>query len=760
MPSFFDKPFSEQVKIAIDCSDPKFLQLLLGIKHCQLQEDWVAHVILSHKVIGVIHTLKYQLPINIMSAQQQVLDKNFANFIYDVLPNIHNVAQPDNLHHEINVNNDIAVRVNQELADIEKEILKTYKSFKHKVVDDQYQVFNVRDMIDANKCVYSYDGDNYTGGNIYLEDITELFKSKLTLQPVLKLDVSSHYNQLYDEMYEKVIKQYRLRIRDGQSINSLYEGNESLIEKLKGLRDSDNRLRSMLSSITKEIVSGIQSGKFIQAVHYQLIDNVLRTALKENNHPLHKEFSSIEGTTEEKIEVIKKKVKEQVEANDQHRYKKEYMEYAANKNYPSIHIISVLIANGASLLASYVTDHKTRQSITVKERLQQLGKEYQSLIGKSIFTITRKVHDLVFDFPMVGKEEVDLLKLVSEIPSEDGYFVKNGERTGLLDKIGSEGANEFMDLLKACIGDVNAKKEVFTNVEKKEFEEAYERLYECIKVGYSAIKTRDDKVIVDYLSEIEEEAKQSKNPHLKKLYKKFFKILSEYNDLPKSLFLLQWLKYTLRTVKSYSGYEWSPAWEKILTGPGYRTDVGEWSKNKYEEIEKAEQEEERRISAVRIQAAEQKAIEEAEARQQAEEEKRVAEEEKRVAEEEKRVADKRAQLIKSNSKILTRKILNLDNEKLQDVVADKQDEIVEAVVNHVMEHSLPHEGILDAIMEKISLNKNLILSVRDPRDAINKTIKDGIRNFKNQGPSTSLESTDVYCASAERNLEESWVLMN
>lgn len=34
MPSFFDQPFSEQLKVAINNNDPKFLQVLLGSKYC------------------------------------------------------------------------------------------------------------------------------------------------------------------------------------------------------------------------------------------------------------------------------------------------------------------------------------------------------------------------------------------------------------------------------------------------------------------------------------------------------------------------------------------------------------------------------------------------------------------------------------------------------------------------------------------------------------------------------------------------------
>lgn len=52
------------------------------------------------------------------------------------------------------------------------------------------------------------------------------------------------------------------------------------------------------------------------------------------------------------------------------------------------------------------------------------------------------------------------------------------------------------------------------------------------------------------------------------------------------MYIARFCRYISRTIT------WSPAWEGILTGPDYRTDVGEWSKNRFEEVEKAERHEE------------------------------------------------------------------------------------------------------------------------------------------------------------------------
>ncbi|WP_174516809.1 cell envelope integrity protein TolA [Wolbachia endosymbiont of Cardiocondyla obscurior] len=628
MPSFFDKQFSEQVKEAIDRNDPKLLQILLSTKYCQLWEDWLTHSILSYKIIGITQTLKYQLPINIIAAQKQVLDKNFGRLIHGRLPTRSNIAQPDELL-DVRASNGDVEKVNKELENVEREILQRYKPFRHETVENKYQVFNVQDMFDpAGRFVYSYDGDDYTEGNKYLKEITEVFKSNLALQPVLKLDVSDHYNKVYGDMYTKITQEYQLRIRNGQAIRLLYEGNESLVKKLDGLRNGDNKLRSILTSISKEVVNGIRNGEFIEEVYDKLIDNVLNAAIEEGHHPLYQEFNNMEGDKGQKIGIIKERIKEQVKKNNRHELLKEYMEYAADKDQPSMHIISVLIVNGASLLASCVIDPSTNQSITIKERLQGLGEEYKALIDKSIFTVMRKVHKLLFDFSIVGKEEVDLLKLVSETPSEDGSFVKSGEKVPLLNEIGGQGEREFMSLLKTCVENINTRNTSFfgsileffvgkAEPSEKDREEAYAKLYECIEVGYLAIRTGCDRVIVDYINEIEEEARKSNNPYLKKLYKNFLTLLYDYNDLPKSMYIARFCRYISRTIT------WSPAWEEILTGPGYRTDVGEWSKNKFEEVEKTERDE----VSIRLaeseasnRASEQSREQEAQARQRAEQE--------------------------------------------------------------------------------------------------------------------------------------------
>ncbi|MDD9331517.1 MAG: hypothetical protein PV340_02575 [Wolbachia sp.] len=168
-------------------------------------------------------------------------------------------------------------------------------------------------------------------------------------------------------MSTRITEEYQLRIIEGQSIRFLYESDKSpTTKKFSNLRDNNSRLSSILTSISKEVIHGIHdNNKFTKKIYGRLIDNLLNIAAEAEDHPLHEEFNNFEGN--------KKQIKEQVNKNSRHEFLKECMEYAANKDHPNTHIISILIVNCASLLASDVIDHETNQSITVKERLQKLG---------------------------------------------------------------------------------------------------------------------------------------------------------------------------------------------------------------------------------------------------------------------------------------------------------------------------------------------------------------------------------------------------
>ncbi|WP_339045259.1 hypothetical protein [Candidatus Mesenet endosymbiont of Agriotes lineatus] len=113
--NFFDKSFEEQVKIAIDCSDPELLQVLLGLENCQLWEYWLTHSLLLHNIFGIIKTLKYQLPLNIINGQSKILAKNFPA-AYRALPTIK----------EFYLSNELIATLEQ----LERELENTTKTYK------------------------------------------------------------------------------------------------------------------------------------------------------------------------------------------------------------------------------------------------------------------------------------------------------------------------------------------------------------------------------------------------------------------------------------------------------------------------------------------------------------------------------------------------------------------------------------------------------------------------------------------------------
>ncbi|WP_353277847.1 hypothetical protein [Wolbachia endosymbiont (group A) of Agelastica alni] len=89
--------------------------------------------------------------------------------------------------------------------------------------------------------------------------------------------------------------------------------------------------------------------------------------------------------------------------------------------------------------------------------------------------------------------------------------------------------------------------------------------------------------------------------------------------------------------------------EGILTGPDYRTDVGEWSKNKFEEVEKAERDEvsiRLAESGARERALEQSREQSDQARQRAEQ---TAEQEAQRAEQEAQARQRAEQEAEQNA---------------------------------------------------------------------------------------------------------------
>ncbi|APR98054.1 hypothetical protein [Wolbachia endosymbiont of Folsomia candida] len=98
-----------------------------------------------------------------------------------------------------------------------------------------------------------------------------------------------------------------------------------------------------------------------------------------------------------------------------------------------------------------------------------------------------------------------------------------------------------------------------------------------------------------------------------------------------------------------------------------------------------------------------------------------------------------AEQIKRVSKCFSRKIRSLDDE-LKDIVIDSQDEIVDAVVQHVMKHNSSAEQLLSSIIEEIKHNKTQVL--RDGR--VNpELINMGINRLLLEESSTTLSDVNV-----------------
>ncbi len=725
--------FTTQVYKAIDNNDLQLIQALLGPRYCQLWRYWLMHSIFSYDVTVIAQTLNHQLPLNIVIAQSQVLAKFFAQ-----------ESKQEQID-RINIG-----RINSELKNVETAVLSNYKSSNYVVGDSN--VISMRHMFDpTSKSYYDYEVDK-VNENAYnsspVAGVIEKFKDDVSLQHLLALDLSRNYSELYNEMYDGICKKYRLELSSESDITKV---REKLEITQKDLTNSYRKVKGVINNISY-IINQIKDKKFAEEIHNHLLSNIENR--KTNNPSLSKE----------EIVAITK-------GGYDCKLLNKFMEYAVSQGAkPNIDIISLLIINGASLLHSYVPDLNSDESITKSITVAQyftnnLRGEYATIVNKSIFTLMHGIHKKLFDFSVPG-DNVDLIDIISSIPSKDGNFSKDIKDIYIF-KNGQQGAQEFMYLLQNTVDKYvhgkasSSSKDMWVKriykwmfggnnnaVTDEEYQDACNKLYDSIRIGYLALITCDDTVIVDYVKEIESELRNAKNPMIKELYSDFLGLLEEYHDLPKSMLLYRVYRYTWRTVKSYT-LEWYPAWEKILKKPSsYCTDVGEWSKKKFDEIqeteqklvsdkciqlekegkqskekelkaqEKAEQaEEQARQEAAERQKAEEQARQEAAERQKAEEQARQAEEQARQAEEQARQEAAERQkaeehVRQANKRLevmcaLSAKVSELKGGEVRAAVNKSTNKILEAV----LKSNFPVKEALDMIMDQITRNKKQIINI-------------------------------------------------
>ncbi|XGA09020.1 MAG: hypothetical protein U0X86_001387 [Wolbachia endosymbiont of Xenopsylla cheopis] len=149
---------------------------------------------------------------------------------------------------------------------------------------------------------------------------------------------------------------------------------------------------------------------------------------------------------------------------------------------------------------------------------------------------------------------MNLAEVLSAVPSKFAEFKGDEKDKPILTKVGEKGEKKLMELLndyKKLVEEKESGKDtrniakklwskllnIFsksaTNPVKKDYTSIYKKLDECIEVGYLAVATGDDKVIIDYARVVKKEQENERDEDVKKLCDIFLTILYEHQDLVK-----------------------------------------------------------------------------------------------------------------------------------------------------------------------------------------------------------------------------------
>lgn len=387
-----------------------------------------------------------------------------------------------------------------------------------------------------------------------------------------------------------------------------------LINKLRNqyllAANNDGRIELVLDQLRENIINKIRDEELTDEMYEKLLDNVLNTARYNNHHILHRDIINAS------LKDVKDKVKKNSDSNsDKIKSLNSFLEYAAAKTRPDLNIINILLINGASMHASKCGMNPDGRSKSTRDYF--LESSNLDLPDKSIFTIMKEAHKVLFNFSIM-KGGMNLAEVLSVVPSKFAEFKGDEKNKPILTRVGEKGEKKLMELLndyKKLIEKKESGKDtrniaeklwskllnIFgksaNNQVKKDYTSVYKKLDECIEVGYLAVATDDDKVIIDYARVVKKEQKDERDEDVKELYDIFLTILFEHQDLVK----LSWKEVIPYRFKRF--VKWNPAWEEILTSQKlkdvkynipelndvipdlkdkkYDTRASEWSHNNY-----------------------------------------------------------------------------------------------------------------------------------------------------------------------------------
>ncbi|APR98055.1 hypothetical protein [Wolbachia endosymbiont of Folsomia candida] len=720
MANFLGQSVNRQIKVAIDNSDPKLVQILLGPKYCQLWQYWLIRALFNYDMLSMSQMTKCELSLAIANEQVKYLNEKKRINIEE----LSNIQRDKKMECLTKVENFYGSgRLLQIRSSKQGEQLKASAEGCSKSIITQFADTGLQDYQDHNKGLHVSDS--------------------------VSAAVNADFSKECEVMINETISECEKEVKNADTVSGL---RNKLLEKIRQLNSDKQSFSLKINTVKEGIIKKMQDNKFLDKDFVKLEYNkLLDYYFSSSKHAINRKNPLYEYTgSKESINNAKKQLRNLSVSYDfsgciDYAVRKFKAETNAQKKEEYLDIVRVLAINGAhvgSLANAFDT------------------KELKEVALQSIFTIARRVYKVLFDF-----DRSDIAKFISTIVGKDGKFSdpvsrnvpifkssgspfikttlasleyiandlqearesgKANRETGLF--------NELLDTAKDFWHETIMGEKYVPNTDE-EHEGVYIVLYEVLEIVYLSMSTGDDRVVIDYIKEIESKLNKESNSDTAKIYSLLYSILKEYNaskrkEDPTSdtgKWERLWYHFQDRFPYMFEAHQDDINADKMMGSLRMGLYAFEVISKEYDEHQKQRFTKKFRNIDVKVLpgnclanwlVATHGGVLRANDMVVGQAEQKTKQESQRADEN-----AERAEQIKRVSKAFTRKIRSLDDE-LQDIVIDSQDEIVEAVVEHVMKHNSSAEQVLNGVIEEIKCNKNQVL--RD--ETVNpELIKIGIR---------------------------------
>lgn len=371
---------------------------------------------MSYNVLAITKAAECQLPIDIITSQRSVLEGKFAYV---------DVEMGDNIGCTVPI--DKIAEVNKALEENSDKTFSRYENCANLIYSPEAQMVSIPLFYDTSRVAnYALYGnlDEYSEREKDIGKLVEKFKNDLAFIRVFQLNFISQYK----DICQLVNREHKFKVTKTDKIADLIDG---LRDKYQLIQNNDERVELVLDQIRKNIINKIRDENFVNEMYGKLLDNVLNAAEQDTNHPLYQDIRNLG------IEDVKNRIKTN-SSNCGTSLLNNVVVYAAEKTIPDLNIIGVLLINGSSLTSSVYSSRIQRRQAIDQYFLESSNSDVSHFPEKSIYTIMREVHKLLFDFPIM-EEGMNLSEVLSSSPSKFAQFNEDVKSKIFLTKVGEEG---------------------------------------------------------------------------------------------------------------------------------------------------------------------------------------------------------------------------------------------------------------------------------------------------------------------------------